>query len=402
MLLIFNTYYPTIMSITSTEAKALEDFIINSFAGKMERYPINITLPSAKKGTKPKTYRVEKWSDTSSSGIFAKPYKFEKDDSDKIEEYDPELDINLLPVNKILMYTIPKKIAIGVWVRCRINKFIKGQGEDEEPMTKEELMTTLQTLASLKDAPIKIFGIYSVTGWDKEIWDRDLIPHRNLFYALIHEDIKPADENKFGPYKALFPRPAKDLIHPKKEKPEPRAQVKDVVLSREDIEKVKKLLTEGVVPQATPVTPLAKTGWKEKLADWNTSQSQTLVNSIANLSEDGLKDLLRFIVTDNEAREFYICLVNKWNNIGQKSGIHYGLYEKTQIFEIIKGYVGMLYSLSILISRGEIQIFTDEIRYFTPILDFYSQADYAHNFPTIDSEIIRSEEGDRVTRYYLK
>jgi hypothetical protein len=303
------------------------------------------------------------------------------------------------------MYTIPKKTAIGVWVRCRVERFFKGHGEDEEPMTKEELMTTLQTLESIKDAPIKIFGIYSVTGWNNEIWKKVLSPRSNLFYALIHEDIKHADENKFGPYKALFPRPVKDLIHPMKEKPKPGEQRKDESLTREDIEMVKRMLTEGITPQVTPVsraTSQAKTGWKERLADWNTPQSQSLVNSITNLSEDELKNLLRLIVTDSEAQEFYICLVNKLNNIGEKSNIYYGYYERTQIFEKIKGYVGMLYCLSILISRGEIQIFTDEIRYFTPILDFYSQADYASNFPKVDSEILRSEEGDQVTRYYLK
>ncbi|UCF08075.1 MAG: hypothetical protein JSW28_10630 [Thermoplasmata archaeon] len=397
------------MSINSTEAKTLENFVIHGFARKMERYPFNIPLPSSKKGGKAKSYQVEKWSDKPSSGMFAKPYKLEKGESEKIKEYDSELNLDLLPVNKMLMYAIPKKVAIGVWVRSRVEKFFKGEHEDDKPMTREELMTTLQTIASMKDAPFKIFAIYSVTGWTKDIWEKTLTPHSTLLYALIHEEIKTADINKFGPYKSLFPRPPKHMILPKKEEPEPQERVKVDALTRDEIEKVKRMLTEGFVPQpVTPGTPVAhvpaqaKTGWKERLADWSAPHSQSLIDTVAYMDEDGLKDLLRLIVTDNEVREFYICLVNKWNNVGEKSSIYYGFYEKTQIFEKIKGYVGMLYCLSVLLTGGEIQVFTDEIRYFAPILDFYKQADYAHNFPQIDSEIIKSPEGDRVTRYFRK
>ncbi|MEW5937612.1 MAG: hypothetical protein AB1665_07330 [Candidatus Thermoplasmatota archaeon] len=191
------------ISPEATRAKVFENNVVSNFSRVMEHYPVGISIPSQRKRGRPERIMVEKWEPTPSFGLFAKPYKSVEDNFVKIAVRNPHLSRDIVPLDKMVVYVIPKKISIGVWVRCRIERYL-AEG-DTAPLTMEELLRTLAALERRKEAPFKVFGIYSVTGWEAHVLDQPPTPSvPSLVYAIIHDRIVHTDP-MFKTYMEMFP-----------------------------------------------------------------------------------------------------------------------------------------------------------------------------------------------------
>jgi hypothetical protein len=208
------------------DAKIFEDDIIHEFIRKMETYPVVIPRPSKNKHDRSKNLSISGWQNETHQ-IIKKPYKVIKDDFIKVKMSHPEISEEHVPVNKMIYYVVPNKITLGVWVCSRPDRYVENILKNlEEPFSREELSKNLKYLRSIGDAPVRVFTLYSATGWEDSNHSEKPIPSEPyLIYAIKEkrgDDEITSKTNGFDDYSDLFPNiidlPKKGIPKAKKSK----------------------------------------------------------------------------------------------------------------------------------------------------------------------------------------
>lgn len=218
------------------KAKLFENDVINQFTKVMETYPVHISMPHQRGRAKSKKIIVNKWEE-SPNKIRKKPYKVMKDDFVRVAISNPALSKDILPLNRLILYVVPDKIVIGVWVCCRIERYVSDKyGNIEEPFSMNELLKCIAYLQKLESAPNKVFALYSVTGWDDSIYTNELMASEPDFIYAIKEKLDDDEiiskTDGYDIYSNLFPNVG-DL--PKRGIPKPKKPKVDVVHAEERV-----------------------------------------------------------------------------------------------------------------------------------------------------------------------
>jgi len=224
--------------------------------------------------------------------------------------------------------------------------------------------------------------------WFKEEWNEPVIPQSEL--KALFPDV--ADQ------RAMEARSKDESKVAEGETSKPNREANTTITASDSTSMVSGPITanEAAKEERRVITPRTGDEWKNALKMWENPDSKLLIESIENMKDEKLNRFIKMLVEEEEALRNFIQLVDRWNNN------RYYEWDEEGVIEVRTTIIGGLYALAWLLQTGEINIYADYERYFSPIHERYNNpANKIYNFPSINKEIVKVDDED-VLRFSLE